>query len=114
MAVENLADLITRQGESATLQTRSLGDRDSETGFPAVTYSDSTIKVFVKHLSSRVVETEAGPIVEVRKQMYTTSSFSHLDRVVYKGDTYEVETEPEEHYHGGSVAYRSAVLLKVS
>ena len=66
------ASFINRVGESATLYTRSLGARDPTTGWPAVSWSSSSIKVMTKFLSSREVDTPAGRVTEERRMFYFT------------------------------------------
>jgi len=107
---------ITRLGETATLQSRSLNkeSRDAVTGWPPVTWTDSEIEVMVEQMSTRLVDAGGGLINEVRLRAYTVTSVNQGDRVVVRGATYEVELTPESFAIEGSVVYWGLVLLKVS
>lgn len=107
---------IARFGEAATLQTRSLdkANRDAVTGWPPVSYEDSSIEVLVEQMSTRLVDAGGGMINEVRLRAYTVASVSQGDRLVVRGATYVVELPPEPFAVGGTVVYWGLVLLKVS
>ena len=56
-------------------------------------------------------------IKQFRKQLGSTP-FDHLieyrDQIIYKGDTYVIDTVPQVHYRLGVVQYRNATMTKVT
>ena len=121
-------------GEYATHLRQTLGARNAVTGQPAVTWVPvgdagdfacgdfdpldfdvaGCIKIMVKTLSSREMEPTAGRVTDNRLRFYTVADIRHRDRVIYHSVTYEVETEPIEHYHLTGERYRDATCIEVS
>lgn len=107
---------ISEYGEKVTLQSRSLdtANRDAVTGWPPVTFVDSTIMMYVEQMSTRLMDAGGGRINEVRLKGHVTASVNQEDRVVVRGATYKVELSPEPFMASGTVVYWGLVLLKVS
>jgi len=122
-------------GETATWMIRFFGGRDPATSWPAVyfgcgegdfdpddfdcddffcAYPCVDIKVFMKPISSREIDMPAGRITEERWKMYTAAEIRYRDHILYHGDTFEIETEPIEHYLLGVEKYRDCILIKVN
>lgn len=67
----------------------------------------------VKQISSRELDPSAGRVTEERLKVYTTAEIEHLDRIIYHGTTYEIETQPIKHYMLGDIRYRDATMVRV-
>jgi len=105
---------ISEYGEKVTLQSRSLGSRDAVTGWPAITWADSEIMMYVEQMSTKLLDAGGGRINEVRLRGYVTVGVNQEDRAVVRGATYKVELSPEPFAAAGVVVYWGLVLLKVS
>ena len=104
---------INAMGEIATWRSRQLGARDPETGWPAVTWSDSSINVMVKFLGQTVRDTPIGRVTGLRIRLYTATTLEMKDRVVYNGVTYEVEDEVFDHVLLTQSGYKHYTCIKV-
>jgi len=127
---------IDSAGETVTWYRKTLTDRDAVTNWPAVSWlaagdfssldfdcddflCDSVsgvlaIKAMFRKLGGRETDQLAGRLTEQRVQMETYSEVEHLDRIVYDGQTYEVETVPIDHRLRGTYRYRTCTLVLVS
>ena len=107
---------ISEYGEEVTLRSRSLdtGDRDTVTGWPPVTWTESEIMMYVEQKSTKLLDAGGGMINEVRLRGYVIESLSQEDQVVVRGATYKVEMKPEPFAEGGTVIYYGLMLLEVA
>ena len=103
---------IARMGETATLRSRNLGVRDAETGWPAVTYTNSTINVMVKRLEEVVRDTPAGRVIETRARLYTGSIIQMRDLIIYDSETWEVEDVQFRHILLSATGYYDVTMIK--
>lgn len=101
-------------GESVTLQTRALGARDAITNWPAVTFTNSTIKAMVRPIGQSVRDTPEGRIFENRARLYTYSAISVKDRVTYNGLTWEVEDVQYKHPLLGVAGYYHVTMIQLN
>jgi len=129
-----IRSFIDSAGETVTWYRRTLTDRDEVTNWPAVSWlaagdfssldfdcddflcdvaSAYSIKVMFKPLGSRETDQHAGRISENRVKMETYADVEHLDRIVYDGQIYEVESEPINHNLRGVYYYKTCVLVYV-
>ncbi len=106
----NAASMIRRRGEDITCKSRNLGARDATTGHPAITYTDTTIKALVEHISPREIKTAAGEAVDERIRVFTVSTIQYKDRIVYHSEMYEARSEPVSHKSD----FREIIMVKVS
>jgi len=99
-----------------TLHTRVLGGRDPVTQYPAITWTDSTIKMMTKDAQTREVVTSAGRVTEKTMTGYVGGSItvSHLDRITYQSETYEVTSVPTTEYLLGSAAFLKLELARMT
>ena len=124
---------IDSAGETVTWYRKTLTDRDEATNWPGVTWRaegdfnsvdfdcddflcntvDFTIKAMFKRLGGRETDQHAGRMTEQRVQMETYVLVEHLDRIVYNGQIYEVETVPIDHFLRGAFCYRTCSLVLV-
>jgi hypothetical protein len=104
---------VSALGESATLHTRVLGARNAVTQWPAVTYTDSTIKIMIDDIMTRVVDTPAGNVSEnvVRGYVGGAVTVNMLDRITYNGKIYEISSVPTIEYLLGSVAFKKLEMV---
>jgi len=100
-------------GETATLHTRILGGRNPVTQHPAVTWTDSTIKIMTKDVGTSEVTTPAGRITEKTMTGYIggTITVNHLDRITYQGEIYEVVSTPTIEHLLGSAVFKKLNLV---
>lgn len=96
-----------------TLRSRQYGARDSETGWPAITYDESNIDVFIRDLGTIARETPSGLISEQRARMYTISEVKMRDQVIYDDFYWEIEDVPFAHYLLTGIGYYSCGLIKL-
>ena len=130
------APLIVRRGETATRYERQIGGRDTETGWPQIGYISTgsfepddfdcddfdcfeavvgvTISLFVVPTSEVANEMDAGLLTVSQFRIITGDVIAYLDHIIYKGDTYVIDTEPQLHYLLGAVQYRNATMTKVT
>ncbi len=130
------ASLIARQGETATRYERHLAGRDVETGWPQIGYTFTgtfdplffdcddfdciealpgvTISLFVVPFSEGTREMDAGLLTVSRFRIVTGDTIAYLDHIIYKGETYVIDTEPQIHYLRGAIQYRNATMTKVN
>ena len=117
MSSDAMADMLALRGVAATLRARSLDkeNRDAVTGWPAISWTETSIKVIIEEISSRIVQTDAGPVEERRYKMFSIVSTSRGDEVVVSTDTYLVDigSAPHKDYEG-EIMYYTTVLLMVS
>lgn len=112
----NPTRFILEYGETATLKSRSLdtSSRDAVTGWPSITFVDSSIMIYVEQMSTRLMDAGGGKINEVRLKGYVAVSVNLEDRIIVREITYKVELPPELFSEKGTVIYSGLVLLKVS
>ena len=104
---------ISAMGETVTLRSRQYGARDAETGWPAITFNTSSIKVFIRELGTTVRDTPDGRITEQRARMYTVSEVEMRDQVIYDGYYWEIEDRQFVHILLTEVGYYDCVLIKL-
>lgn len=127
---------IDNAGETVTWYRKTRMDRDPVTNWPAISWLTAgdfvdvdydcddflcesvsgvlSIKAMFRKLGSRETDQHAGRMTEMRIQMETYADVEHLDRIVYDGQTYEVETVPIDHDLRGIFRYKTAILILVS
>ena len=105
--------LINGMGEIVTHRDRTLGARDSETGWPATTWTETDIKAFIRETGTLVRDTPAGRITEQRARMYTMTAIEMRDQITYGGHYWEVEDVQFYHSLLGVIAYYDATLIKL-
>lgn len=105
--------LIEGMGESCTLHTRVLGARNAVTQWPAVTYTDSTIKIMVDDVMTRVVDTPSGRVSEnvVRGYVGGAVTVNMLDRITYHSRVYEVTSVVTVEYLLGVAAFKKLEMV---
>lgn len=101
-------------GETATLRSRQYGARDGESGWPAITFSTSTIKIMVRELSTIVRDTPEGRIEEQRGRMYTVSPVEMRDQIIYGGYYWEIEDVQFVHMLLGDVGYYDCTVIRLN
>ena len=107
---------ISGLGEDATLHTRSEGGRDAVTQWPAIVWTDSSIKIFVNEIQTREVDSvAAGRITEkvLRAFVRGDQDIAHLDRVTYHSELYEVESVETVNYLLGDAVFKKINLVMV-
>ena len=125
---------IDSAGETVLWYRRTLTDRDAVTNWPAVSWLAAgdfssldfdcddflcdvagaySIKAMFRRLGNRETDQHAGRISENRIQMETHVLIEHLDRIIYNGQIYEVETIPVDHFLRGVFRYRTCSLIFV-
>lgn len=104
---------VSALGESATLHTRVLGARNAVTQWPAVTYTDSTIKIMIDDIQARVVDTPAGSVSEnvVRGYVGGAVTVNMLDRITYHSKIYEVLSIATVEYLLGVAAFKKLEMV---
>lgn len=98
MVSADMSDMLSREGVSITLQTRSLGRRDPETGWPVESFSDSSIKIIYDVLGSTLVGNPREETVMRNIKFWTTDTITLQDRLTIGTEVYEVTTNVETHY----------------
>ena len=103
-------------GESCTLHTQVLGGRNPVTQHPAVTWTDSTIKIMVDDTQTREITTAAGRVTEktLRGFVGGTITVNHLDRITYQGETYEVTSTPTIEYLLGTPTFKKLEMVMMT
>ena len=111
-----IESLLQQYGETVTHQARSLDtdNRDAETGWPPVTYTDSEIIMYIEPLSTRTVTTGGEPVEEKRFKGYSVTLVNRYDRIVRGSDTFLVEFLREPYKKGSTILYYRTILLQVS
>lgn len=100
-------------GESVTLRSRNYGARDAETGWAAITYTESDIDVFIRELGTIVRDTPSGRVTEQRARMFTISEVEMRDQIIYAGFYWEIEDVQFPHNLLGETAYRDCTLIRL-
>lgn len=72
-----------------------------------------SIKAMFRKLGVRETDQHAGRMTEQRIQMEVGVLVEHLDRIVYNGQIYEVESVPVDHNLRGVFRYRTCTLVFV-
>ena len=98
MVSSDMSDLLSRGGVSVTLQTRSLGRRDPETGWPAESWSNSTISIIYDLLGTRLGGSPREEAVVREIRFWTTDTVALQDRLTVGSEVYEVVTPAETYY----------------
>lgn len=114
--METVAPLISAIGEDATIHTRVLGGRNPVTRFPAVTWTDTAVKIMIDETGSRDIEEASGrvTVITLRAFVAATVTVEHLDRLTYHGELYEVATIPTTEYLHGLAAFKRLQLVQVT
>jgi len=111
-----VGDLIETMGESATLHTRVLGARNAVTKQPAVTYTDTTIKILMDDTATSERYESAGRITEKQYTGYVNADIAvaHLYRVTVQAIIYEVRSTPTIEYLEGTASFKKLAMTRVS
>ena len=109
---------IARMGEDATLHTRALSARTAPTQWPdEETWADSDINIFVDEIITREIDTlDAGRITEKRMRAFVRCgvTISHMDRITYHGELFEVESVTTPEYLYGNTQYQRVNLVRMT
>jgi len=106
-----IGSFISSMGESATHHSRVLGARNAITGWPNITWTDSTIDVMVKRMSVAVRDAPSGTIEEVRGRLYTLSEIKMDDEVTYDGVRWRVEDVQFKHILLSGLGYYDVGII---
>ena len=98
MVSADMSDMLLREGVSITLQTRSLGRRDPETGWPVESFANSTISIIYDTLGSTLTGEPREETVMRNIKFWTTDTIALQDRLTIGSDVYEVTIPPEPVY----------------
>ena len=98
MVSSDMSDMLSREGVSVTLQTRSLGRRDPETGWPVESFTNSTISISYNVAGTRNVGGAREEIIERTIRFWTTDAVALQDRLTIGSEVYEVIIPAETHY----------------
>lgn len=89
---ESLKRTFSKQGSlDVTLRTLSLGDRDSDTGWRAKTYSDSTIQMIIATRDARQILLRTGTYVRKDAVGFTDTPVKIADEIQLGTLYYEVD-----------------------
>ena len=119
-SMSRISSFIARMGETCTVHTRALaGVRDAPTQWPVPeTWTDTEdVLIFVDEVQTREVDNMAGGrITEKRMKGYVGDSVivSHMDRITYKGEIFEVESTPTPEYLYGNLQYTEVILVRMT
>ena len=112
MVSADMSDMLSREGVSVTLQTRSLGRRDPETGYPVESWADTTISIIYDNLGSREDGLPGDDTVIRTIKFWTTDTVSFQDRLTIGSQVYEVTIPAEPVYDWeGSVSHYSSMAV---
>ena len=115
-----MSSFIARMGETCTVHTRTLaGVRDSPTEWPVPeTWTDTEdVSIFVDEVQTREVDSmHAGRITEKRMKAFVGCSvaISHMDRVTYHSEIFEVEAVTTPEYLYGNLQYQRINLVRLT
>jgi len=127
--MSDVSTLVRRNVEYAEPRIRILGTPDTETGWASVSWSSGCfnpdcfnpdcfltgkIRIYLRPVTESYVETAAGFGVVNKYEVTTYAPINHLDRIIYKNVTYEVETEPHIEYYLGRFMYRRFIMTRLS
>ena len=86
------------------------------TQHPAITWTDSTIKMMTRDGQNRTTSTSAGLVTEKTMTGYvgSTVTVSHLDRITYREEIYEVSATPTIEYHLGVASFIKLELVMIN
>jgi len=127
--MSDVSTLVKRNVEYAEPRIRILGTRDTETGWASVSwlagcfdplcfdsdcFQSGKIRIYLRPVTESNIETAAGFGVVNKYEVTTYASVGHLDRIIYKGVTYEIETEPHIEYYLGRFMYRRFIMTRLS
>lgn len=82
------------------------------TGWPAISWSTSTILVMVSKLGVMVRDTPAGTIEEVRGRLFTASTLNMDDEVTYDGVRWRVEDVQYHHILLSNTYYYECSIVR--
>lgn len=107
---------LLRGGITATWWRRTRGSQDATTGYEAITWDSTkiTLKIFFEPVSSSNVDTPGGVVDEQRGLVHSATKIPQFDRIVFGGDTYEVENEPRTSYFMNAVSHYVHTVIKRS
>jgi len=127
--MSDIGTLVRRNVEYANLLARVLGTRDAETNQRDVSYIGACvhgacvecdcvtcgrIRIHARPVSSSTTDVAAGAGIEQAWEVTTWASVKHLDRILWRGTTYEVVTEPAKIYSLNRYQYRTFIMKRLS
>jgi len=129
--MSDISTLVRRNVEYAEPRVRVLDptNRDTETGWVSVSwlagcfdldcfdpgcFLTGKIRIYLRPIITDYVETVAGFGIINKYEVTTYAPVQHLDRIIYKGITYEIETEPHTEYYLGRYMYRRFTMTRLS
>ena len=103
-------------GEEVTLKTRSLdtSNRDAVTGWPAASWVESQIMIYVEQMTTKLRDAGGGRVNEVRLTGYVTEFVYLGDQIVIGTETYIIEQRPTQYKKSGVVIYSALKLMQVA
>jgi len=115
MAASTFLAHLNRDGTTATWWKRTRGSQDSTTGYEVITWnSDKTMKILFEPISSGNVNTPGGVVDEQRLLIFSVIGIPQFDRLVWGGETYEIEVEPRPFRYRGQIAHYVHTAIKRS
>jgi len=127
--MSDVGTLVRRNVEYANLLSRVLGTRDAETKQRDVSYIGACvhagcvdcdcatckrIRIYVRPVSSDTTDVAAGAGIEQAWEVTTWAAVEHLDRILYRGVTYEVITEPAHIHSLNTYQYRTFIMKRLT
>ena len=113
MAASIFNSVLARDGTTATWWRRTRGTQDATTGYEAITWdSTKTLKILFEPISSSNAETPGGVVDEQRLTIFSVVEVPQFDRLVFGGETYEIENEPRPFFYRGQIAHYSHTGIK--
>jgi len=126
----SISPFIQALGETAYIQTRTLGARNPVTNQPAVTFTAydpadydpddydcaTEISILVDDIQTRTTATGAGLVTEKILRGYVGGSVevNHLDHLTYHDVVYTVTTIPTTEYLHGQPVYKKIELTRMT
>ena len=113
MAASIFNSNLARDGTTAIWWRRTRGTQDSTTGYEAITWNtDKTINILFEPISSGNTETPGGVVDEQRLLIFSIIELPQFDRLVFNGETYEIEVEPRPFFYRGQIAHYVHTAIK--
>jgi len=110
VVLSSLTRALQRFGVVANMMKRTRGVKDSETGHSPETWSNNTVFILCFPVQSDSKETGAGDAVTQRYEIFGDTAMNISNRLVWGGETYQIETGPEMVYHGEVIYYRHVAV----
>lgn len=107
-----LQSALRKLGITATWWKRRRETKDSETGHSPEAWSTTTVFIVSFPVQSSVKETPAGDAVNERHEVYCDISMTVGDRLVWGGDTYQVDMGPENALQGRGNYYKYIMVKR--